>query len=82
MSTVAFIGLGNMGAPMAENLTKAGHHVTAFDLVPFLRDAAKERGISVASSAVEAAKEAEVVVTMLPAGRHVIDVWSATLPAA
>ncbi|MBV8962794.1 MAG: NAD(P)-binding domain-containing protein, partial [Hyphomicrobiales bacterium] len=37
MTAIAFIGLGNMGAPMAENLVKAGHRVLAFDLVPFLR---------------------------------------------
>ncbi|MBV8767376.1 MAG: 3-hydroxyisobutyrate dehydrogenase, partial [Hyphomicrobiales bacterium] len=82
MTAIAFIGLGNMGGPMAENLLKAGHHVVAFDLVPFLRDAARERGITVASSSVEAVKDAEVVVTMLPAGRHVLDVWNAALPAA
>jgi 3-hydroxyisobutyrate dehydrogenase len=82
MTKIAFIGLGNMGAPMAENLAKAGHEVSAFDVVPFLREAAAAKGISVAASAVAAAKAAEIVVTMLPAGRHVIDVWSATLPAA
>jgi 3-hydroxyisobutyrate dehydrogenase len=82
MSKIAFIGLGNMGAPMAENLVKAGHRVVAFDLVPFLRDGAKARGISVASSSVEAVQEAEIVVTMLPAGRHVVEVWSGALPAA
>jgi 3-hydroxyisobutyrate dehydrogenase len=82
MSKIAFIGLGNMGAPMAENLAKAGHQVAAFDVVPFLRDAAKAKGIAVASSAAEAGKDAEIVITMLPAGRHVIDVWTAALPAA
>jgi 3-hydroxyisobutyrate dehydrogenase len=82
MSAIAFIGLGNMGAPMAENLAKAGHQVLAFDVVPFLRDAAKAKGIAVAGSAVEAAKEAEIVVTMLPGGKNVVEVWSATLPVA
>jgi 3-hydroxyisobutyrate dehydrogenase len=82
MTKIAFIGLGNMGAPMTENLVKAGHEVGAFDVVPFLREAAANKGISIAPSAAEAAKTAEIVVTMLPAGRHVIDVWTATLPAA
>jgi 3-hydroxyisobutyrate dehydrogenase len=82
MSRIAFIGLGNMGAPMAENLKTAGHEVQAFDLVPFLRDAAKAKGIAVAASAAEAVKEAEIVVSMLPAGRHVVEVWSGTLPVA
>jgi 3-hydroxyisobutyrate dehydrogenase len=71
-----------MGAPMAENLVKAGHEVVAFDLVPFLREAAAGKGITIAASGAEAAKAAEIVVTMLPAGRHVIDVWTSTLPAA
>ena len=82
MTKIAFIGLGNMGAPMAENLVKANHAVEAFDIVPFLREAAAAKGIVIAGSAADAVKGAETVVTMLPAGRHVIDVWSATLPAA
>jgi 3-hydroxyisobutyrate dehydrogenase len=82
MTKLAFIGLGNMGAPMAENLVKAGHEIGAFDVVPFLREAAAAKGISIAASGAEAAKDAEIVVTMLPAGRHVLDVWTATLPAA
>ena len=82
MSRIAFIGLGNMGAPMADNLKTSGHEVKAFDLVPFLRDAAKAKGIAVAGSAAEAVSDAEIVVTMLPAGRHVVEVWSSTLPAA
>jgi 3-hydroxyisobutyrate dehydrogenase len=82
MSKIAFIGLGNMGAPMADNLMKAGHAIMAFDLVPFLREAAAAKGMAVAPSAAEAVKEAETIITMLPAGRHVLEVWRAALPAA
>ncbi len=74
--TIGFIGLGNMGGPMAANLVKAGHTVRGFDLVPASLDLAREAGIAVASSALEAAKGADVVVTMLPAGRHVVEVWT------
>jgi 3-hydroxyisobutyrate dehydrogenase len=82
MSKIAFIGLGNMGAPMADNLMKAGHEITVFDLVPFLREAAAAKGMAVAASAAEAVKGTETIVTMLPAGRHVVEVWRITLPAA
>ena len=74
--TIGFIGLGNMGGPMAANLVKAGHNVRGFDLVPASLDLAREAGITVAGSALEAAEGAEVVITMLPAGRHVIEVWT------
>jgi 3-hydroxyisobutyrate dehydrogenase len=71
--TVAFIGLGNMGGPMATNLKRAGYHVRGFDLNP---DSAKADGVEVAKSGIEAATNADVVITMLPAGRHVLSVWS------
>lgn len=74
--TIGFIGLGNMGGPMAANLVKAGHAVRGFDLVPASLDLAREAGITVAGSALEAAEGADVVITMLPAGRHVIEVWT------
>ena len=67
----AFVGLGNMGGPMAANLVKAGHKVTAFDLVSASRDQAKADGAAIAESSVCSVKGAEVVVTMLPAGKHV-----------
>ncbi len=70
--TIAVIGLGNMGGPMAANLIKAGHKVTGFDLVKASCDAAKADGVAIAASAVEAAKSADVVITMLPAGKHVL----------
>jgi 3-hydroxyisobutyrate dehydrogenase len=73
--SIAFIGLGNMGGPMAANLVKAGYGVKGFDLSQESREAAAVTGISVASNAAEAVAEADVVVTMLPAGRHVLAVW-------
>jgi 3-hydroxyisobutyrate dehydrogenase len=81
MATVAFIGLGNMGGPMAGNLVKAGHKVLGFDLVQVLLDRAKADGVSIAASAAAAVKDAEVVITMLPAGKHVVSVWSDIIPS-
>ena len=75
MAAIAFIGLGNMGGPMAANLVKAGHKVLGVDLVPELRQAAAEAGVIIADSAASAAVSADAVVTMLPAGKHVIGVW-------
>jgi 3-hydroxyisobutyrate dehydrogenase len=81
MATIAFIGLGNMGGPMAANLVKAGHKVVAFDLVEASRSQAKSDGAAIADSSVSAVKGADVVVTMLPAGKHVVSVWTDVLPA-
>jgi 3-hydroxyisobutyrate dehydrogenase len=81
MATIAFIGLGNMGGPMAANLVKAGHKVVAFDLVEASRSQAKSDGAAIAQSSVSAVKGADVVVTMLPAGKHVLSVWTDVLPA-
>ena len=74
--TIGFIGLGNMGGPMAANLVRAGHKVRGFDLAPASLETARAEGIAVAGSALEAAAGADVVITMLPAGRHVIEVWT------
>ena len=71
MAHVAFLGLGNMGGPMAGNLLAAGHSVTVFDLVPEACAALAEQGASVADSATAAAEGAEYVISMLPAGEHV-----------
>lgn len=71
MSNVAFIGLGNMGGPMASNLIKSGHQVTVFDLVEASVAALVDEGASAAKNATEAVKHADVVVTMLPAAVHV-----------
>jgi 3-hydroxyisobutyrate dehydrogenase len=81
MATIAFIGLGNMGGPMAANLVKAGHKVVGFDLVQGLLDQAKADGATIAGSAAAAVKGADVVITMLPAGKHVVSVWSDIIPS-
>ncbi|WP_314244953.1 3-hydroxyisobutyrate dehydrogenase [Streptomyces sp. DSM 40907] len=73
--TVAFVGLGRMGGPMAANLVKAGHRVLGFDLVPELLAAAAVSGVEPAVSAAAAAAEADVVITMLPAGGHVLALY-------
>ncbi|WP_250529426.1 3-hydroxyisobutyrate dehydrogenase [Caballeronia sp. ATUFL_F1_KS4A] len=72
---IGFIGLGHMGGPMAANLLKAGHAVTAFDLVSAALDAAKAAGATLAASPRAAAEGAEVVITMLPAAQHVKKVY-------
>ena len=75
MSRIAFIGLGNMGGPMAANLVKNGHSVRVFDLVPAAVQAAVDAGASAASSARDTLADAEVVISMLPASRHVEGVY-------
>jgi 3-hydroxyisobutyrate dehydrogenase len=75
MTTIGFIGLGNMGAPMAANLVKAGHTVTGFDINAAALRALATAGGKTASSAAEAAKGADVVITMLPEGAQVREVW-------
>lgn len=75
MAKIAFIGLGNMGGSMAINLVKAGHELTVFDLVPEALQKLESEGAAVASSAAEAAAGAECVITMLPAGKHVVSVY-------
>ena len=81
MANIAFIGLGNMGGPMAANLVKAGHKVQGFDLVPASCAAAKADGVTIAATAKDAVKGAEVIITMLPAGKHVLSVWNDILPS-
>jgi 3-hydroxyisobutyrate dehydrogenase len=81
MASIAFIGLGNMGGPMAANLVKAGHKVVAFDLAAASRDQAKADGAAIAESSVASVKGADVVITMLPAGKHVMSVWNEVVPA-
>jgi 3-hydroxyisobutyrate dehydrogenase len=75
MSTIAFIGVGNMGGPMARNLVKAGHSVRAFDMSAAVLKPVVEAGAHGASSARDAVNGAEIVVTMLPAGQHVRSVY-------
>lgn len=71
MSQIAFIGLGNMGGPMAKNLLKSGHHMTVFDLSASVLEAFAKDGANIASSAIDAVRDADIVISMLPASRHV-----------
>ena len=75
MADVGFIGLGNMGGPMAANLAKAGHAVSAFDISADAAERAREAGCATASTVAEAAAGREVVITMLPAGAEVSEVY-------
>jgi 3-hydroxyisobutyrate dehydrogenase len=82
MPNIGFIGLGNMGAPMAANLVKAGERVRGFDVMPASRDAAAGDGVQIVGSAASTVDDADVVITMLPAGEHVLSVWDEILPRA
>jgi len=72
---IGFVGLGNMGAPMAVNLAKAGHRVVGYDINAAAVQALASGGVQQAQTAAEAARGADVVITMLPAGEHVREVW-------
>ncbi len=76
MAKIAFIGLGNMGGPMAANLVKKGHTVSGFDLSEDALNALVSAGGIKAESALSASKDAEVIITMLPSGKHVFDLYS------
>jgi 3-hydroxyisobutyrate dehydrogenase len=82
LTNIAFIGLGNMGVPMAENLVKAGHRVVGYDISKHAMEFAAAAGLEPAKSAQATISGAEVVITMLPAGRHVLSVWPELLLAA
>ncbi len=75
MAKVGFIGLGNMGGPMAKNLLKAGHQVSVFDLVPAACDALAKEGALKASTARDAITDADYLISMLPAGKHVAETY-------
>ncbi len=75
MAKIAFVGLGNMGGPMAANLLKAGHAVTVFDLSKDAVEILVEQGAITQSTAQECVKGAEFVISMLPAGKHVSSVY-------
>ncbi|ASR36688.1 3-hydroxyisobutyrate dehydrogenase [Prauserella marina] len=79
--SIAFLGLGNMGGPMAANLVKAGQKVTGYDPVSEARVTAAGHGVSVADSAVTAIAGADVVITMLPSGQHVLECYREIVPA-
>ncbi|WP_306367229.1 3-hydroxyisobutyrate dehydrogenase [Nocardiopsis sp. CC223A] len=78
MTVIGFLGLGHMGGPMAANLVRAGHTVTGFDPVPEALAAAASNGVRPAASAAEAAADADVVITMLPSGRHLLAAYRGT----
>jgi 3-hydroxyisobutyrate dehydrogenase len=82
MSTVAFLGLGNMGGPMAANLVAGGHTVRAFDPVAALKAAAESKGATVFDSGADAVADADVVITSLPSGAIVKASYAEVLPAA
>ncbi len=82
MTAIAFIGLGNMGGPMAANLVKAGHAVVGYDLSDAALAAARRAGVETVASSEAAAARAEVVITMLPAGRHLVEAYRGGLAAA
>ncbi|MGC0363164.1 3-hydroxyisobutyrate dehydrogenase [Rhodococcus sp. 27YEA15] len=81
-TTVGFIGLGHMGGPMAANLVKAGHTVVGFDLAPAALEQAVQDGVSVAESAADAVRGADVVITMLPNGKAVLGLYADLLAIA
>ena len=82
MTAIAFLGLGNMGAPMGANLVKAGYEVQGFDPVPAARAAAADAGVSVCETAVEAVRDAGVVITMLPNGTLVRECYAEVMSTA
>jgi len=82
MARVGFIGLGNMGGGMAANLAKKGHDVRAYDLSDGALARAKAAGCLPVGSAADAAEGADAIVTMLPAGKHVADVYTTLFDVA
>nr|WP_313776072.1 3-hydroxyisobutyrate dehydrogenase [Mycobacterium sp.] len=82
MSTVAFLGLGNMGGPMAANLVAGGHTVHGFDLIPELRESAAANGVKTFDTGAAAVADADVVITSLPNGDIVKRCYAEVLPAA
>ncbi|MGV9667545.1 3-hydroxyisobutyrate dehydrogenase [Nocardia niigatensis] len=79
---VGFLGLGHMGGPMAANLVEAGYDVLAFDPVPAAQDQARRDGATVVATAAEAVSASDIVITMLPNGRIVLNLYAEILPAA
>jgi len=82
MAKIGFIGLGNMGAPMAANLVKAGAHVLGFDVVAAACEASARDGVQIVDTARSAMDDAEIAITMLPGGEHVVSVWDDIVPRA
>ena len=82
MANIGFIGLGNMGAPMAANLVKAGEHVRGFDVAAASRETSAGDGVQIVGNVRSCVENADIVISMLPAGEHVLSVWQDVLPAA
>src|SRR5271163_71005 len=82
MANIGFIGLGNMGGPMAANLVKSGERVLGFDVVEASRQASASAVVQIVATARACVENADTVITMLPAGQHVLSVWNDVLPAA
>ena len=82
MANIGFIGLGNMGGPMAANLVKSGSRILGFDVADASRQASAKNGVQIVGNARDAVENADVVITMLPAGEHVVSVWNDIVPAA
>ncbi len=82
MATIGFIGLGNMGAPMAANLVKSGEHVLGFDVAEAARQACARDSVQIVATARSTVDDADVVITMLPGGEQVLSVWNDIVPRA
>ena len=82
MTTIAFLGLGNMGTPMSGNLVNAGYTVRGFDPVPAARQAATDKGVAVLNTGADAVAGADVVITMLPNGNLVKQCYGEVMPVA
>src|ERR1700723_2891178 len=82
MANIGFIGLGNMGGPMAANLVKTGEHVRGFDVVEASRKTSAGDGVQIVGNAKACVENADIVISMLPAGEHVLSVWKDVLAAA
>ncbi len=76
MESIAFIGLGNMGLPMARNLLQKGYKVTGFDLVSATVQSLASQGATPANTATQAVQDTDVIISMLPAGKHVVDLYT------
>ena len=75
MARIGFLGLGNMGQPMAINLLKAGHALTAFDIVTEQSAPLVDHGASIADTASSAVQDVDVVISMLPASEHIAELY-------
>ena len=82
MPNIAFIGLGNMGGPMAANLVKSGERVHGFDVAAASRETSARDGVQIVANAKATVENADIVITMLPAGDHVLSVWNDVVPHA